>query len=111
MCIDKIDLEKHASNNHIVSIHTEAWSEASSNVLYRYDKINCTTSVDRFMRLVCWGDNPNKKTPIYIMSPLTECIQPELPSNSGLREQLYKYREVCQVPKSCRQVRGSKYKW
>jgi len=40
--------------------------EASSDGMYRSDKTNYTGSVDRFMRLIPRGDNPNKETLIYI---------------------------------------------
>ena len=38
----------------------------------RSNKTGCTSSVDRFMRLIPRGDNPNKKTLIHI--PYTSCL-------------------------------------
>jgi len=36
--------------------------EASSDEMYIRDKTSCMGSVDKFMRLISRGDNPNKET-------------------------------------------------
>ena len=36
-------------------------NESSNDVIYICDKASCTGSVDRFMRLIPRGDNPNKE--------------------------------------------------
>jgi len=46
--------------------------EASSGEMYISDKTSCTGSVDRLMRLISRGDNPNKEILIYI--PYTSCL-------------------------------------
>jgi len=71
-CIDKFESKEHV-------LKTMSWvhayrnmKEASSNEMYISDKTSCTGLVNRFMRLIHRGDNPNKKALIYI--PYTSCL-------------------------------------
>jgi len=63
--------KKICVENRVASIHPNM-NEVSSDEMYRSDKTSCTGSVDRFMRLIPRGDNPNKETLIYI--PYTSCL-------------------------------------
>ena len=53
------------NQKHVLKIvswaYTPSMNEASNHVIYRYDKTSCTGSVDRFMRLILRGNNPNKE--------------------------------------------------
>ena len=49
-----------------MSIGMPDMNETSSNKMYRSDKTSFTGSVNRSIRLIPRGDNPNKKTLTYI---------------------------------------------
>ena len=63
--------QKHALKT-VSGAYTPEHERGTSNEIYRSDKTNCMGSVDRFMRLIPWGDNPNKKILIYIS--YTSCL-------------------------------------